>query len=82
MAKRQRQEQLLNDRQRRTILMLADSYGLEAIAERFGFSLAEAREAVRSCRDWARSEEKEAPQVEWGAEYRIWLRHEVIRQIG
>jgi hypothetical protein len=82
MAKRQRQEQLLNDRQRRTILMLSDSYGLDAIAERFGFTLAEAREAVRSCRDWARSKEKETPQVEWGAQYRICLRQEVIRQIG
>lgn len=69
MPKRQRQEQLLTDRQRRTILLMADSYGLDAIAERFGFTLAEAREAIRNCRDWARSKRKETPTIDWREEF-------------
>lgn len=82
MAKRQRAEQLLNERQRRTILLMADSsYGLDAIAERFGFTIGEAKEAVRSCRDWARSK-KGASATDWDAQYRSWVRDEVVRQIG
>lgn len=81
MAKRQRAEQLLNERQRRTILLMADSYGLDAIAERFGFTISEAKEAVRSCRDWARSK-NEAAAIDWDDQYRSWVRGEVERQIG
>jgi len=82
MAKRQRAEQLLNDPQRRTILMMADSYGLDAIAERFSLSIGEAKDAVRSCREWARSHQKGTAPVDWDAAYRRWIADEVASQIG
>jgi hypothetical protein len=71
MPKRQRDHELLNERQRRTIITIADSHGIDAIAERFGFTTDDAKEAVRSCREWARSNKPPAP-IDWNEEFEKW----------